>query len=216
MADRCSACTSEIEDGAVVCAQCGAATSVPGPLPDPPPGPTDPGLLSAATAPASIDAVPLPFSSTLLDSDRHLEGLFGWLILVGIGVVISPFVILSTTVSTNLPLFTSTANQAFLSTHPAVEGLIVFEIATNLIFVALLAFLNFLFFKKKRSFPTYMILYLILHTLIVVGDTAAAHALLPAVDISGSFTGVLRSLVGATIWIPYLLVSRRVKVTFVN
>ncbi len=209
-------CASEIEDGGTACTLCGAAANgYPQKAPDPPLGSTETMALSSP-GPGVVDAIPLPFSSVLLDSDRHLEGLSGWLILVGIGLVISPLVILGSTLVANLPLVSSASYKAFLETHPAVEGLIFFEIATNVIFVAILAALNFLFFKKKRSFPTYMILYLVLHSLIVVGDTAVARALLPTVHIPGSYTGVLRSLLGAMIWIPYLLVSRRVKVTFVN
>lgn len=217
MADRCRSCTSEIEDGAVVCIHCGAAATVdPLPLPSAGPGLTEPAPLFSSAVPAGADTVPLPFSSILLDSDRHLEGLSGWLILVGFGLVISPFLILGSTVVSNLPFVTNVMYRAFLNTHPAVEGLIVFEIATNFIFAAILAALNFLFFKKKRSFPTYMILYLILNSLIVVGDVATAHVLLPTVHTPGSYTGVVRSVLGAMIWIPYLLVSRRVKATFVN
>lgn len=215
MADRCRSCTSEIEDGAVVCIHCGAAAPVDArPLPGEASGSSGPAPRFSSAVPAGADAFPLPFSTTLLDADRHLEGLSGWLILVGFGLVVSPFLILGSTVVSNLPLVTNVVYKAFLDTHPAVEGLIVFEIATNFIFVAILAALNFLFFKKKRSFPTYMMLYLILNSLIVVGDAVAAHALLPTVHTP--YAGVMRSVLGAMIWIPYLVVSRRVKVTFVN
>ena len=126
--------------------------------------------VSTELQPALTDAAfrdppqtPATFSSTLLNPSRDLEGISGWLLPVAIGLVISPLMILNNTVKNNLPVLTNPRLHAFLETHPALEGLIVFEIATNLIFIAVLVGLNVLFFKKKRSFPTYMILYLCLH-----------------------------------------------------
>ena len=156
------------------------------------------------------------FSSTLLDAGSNLEGLSGWLVLVGLGLVVSPFMILARTFSTNVPLLTNPRYHAFLEIHRAVEAMIVFEVVSNLIFVALLVGLNFLFFKKKRAFPTYMILYLILQLAVIAGDAAAVRMLMPTVELADSFTTVARTFIGALVWIPYLLVSRRVKATFVQ
>jgi hypothetical protein len=135
---------------------------------------------------------------------------------VGIGLVISPLMILNNTVTHNLPVLTNPRLHAFLETHPALEGLIIFEIATNLIFIAVLVALNVLFFKKKRSFPTYMIFYLCLHLIVDAGDAIGAHAVMPSVEVPAPVQAITRSFLGALIWIPYFLVSRRVKVTFVH
>ena len=218
MTTRCGQCASELEQGVVVCVHCGA--------------PADQSETSAAEGspqlfsdvqPANAEVhtptapePPVPFSSALLDADRHLEGLSGWLILVGIGLAVSPFVILGQTLATNVPLLTSARYHAFLASHPALEGMIVFEVATNLIFVMVLAGLNFLFYKKKRAFPTYLILYLILQVIVISCDAFIVHGLLPAVSLAGSYSAIARSFLGALIWIPYLVASRRVKVTFVH
>jgi hypothetical protein len=158
----------------------------------------------------------VPFSGTLPNAHSHLEGLGGWLMLAGLALVISPLVILGTTIAGNVPLLTNSDSRAFLQTHPILEGLIVFEIISNLIFVALLGALNFLFFTKKHSFPTYMILYLALQLIAVSGDFLAVHSVMPSVHTPASYNAITRSLLGAAIWIPYLLISRRVKVTFVH
>ncbi len=208
MPASCPQCASEIEPGAVVCVQCGAPTLVD----------SQKARIAEGGAPGgdSVSVAPASFQPTLLDSDRHLEGISGWLILVAIGLVFSPLLILGRTLATNVPLFANVHYHEFLEAHPALEGLILFEIATNLIFVAFLLALNFLFFTKKRAFPTYMILYLALQLVIIVGDAMAAHAILPSAHTAESTMAVARSLVAACIWIPYLLVSRRVKVTFVQ
>src|ERR1700733_11365962 len=87
---QCSRCGSEIERSAVVCVHCGGEAV----------------MQSAAAfvaAPAATHApeleyyppaseAPALFTSSTLDSDHHLEGLSGWLILVGIGLVLSPVI----------------------------------------------------------------------------------------------------------------------------
>jgi hypothetical protein len=220
MVNRCGHCASDLEDGVVACLHCGTAVNRSQSLAT---EVSIPHAASTEVQPAFADAGmndapqnPTIFSSALPDSRRDLEGLSGWLVLVAIGLVISPLMILSNTVTNNLPVLTNPRLHAFLETHPSLEGLIVFEIATNLIFVAVLVALNFLFFKKKRSFPTYMILYLCLHLIVDGGDAVAAHVVLPSVPVADPLQAITRSFLAASIWIPYFLVSRRVKVTFVH
>jgi len=147
---------------------------------------------------------------------EDLEGLSGWLLLVGFGLVVSPFVILSSIVTTNIPFLYGSKYQAFLATHPAVEGLIVFEVISNIIFIACIAALNYLFFTKRKAFPGYFILYLVTNLLVLLIDTFAANALFPSVHLTAAYTSIARTLLAALIWIPYMLVSRRVKATFVR
>ena len=208
MAFFCPQCASQIEPGAAVCVHCEASMTTP----------QSDDLHSPPTWPVGSPAPDNSalFQPALLDSDRHLEGISGWLILVAIGLVLSPLIILGRTLSVNLPLLTNASYHDFLAAHPALEGMIAFEIATNLIFVAILVALNFLFFTRKKAFPTYMILYLALQLVILVGDAIAARALIPSARSGESYQAILRSLLAACVWIPYLLVSRRVKVTFVQ
>ena len=203
----CATCATELDPNAVICVHCGVAVA--------PPAISVPQSIDAPQAPAETE--PALFSATLLDADKHLEGLSGWLILVGLGLVLSPFIILRGVIATNYPLLMNAKYQPFLESHPALHGLILFEIASNLCFVAVDCALLYLFFKKKRSFPTYMILYMAFHVLVLFGDMAAAHMILPAAKISiQTTTSIFRAAASAAIWIPYFLVSRRVKVTFVN
>jgi hypothetical protein len=220
MVNRCGQCASDLKDGAAACVHCGAAVD------RPQSAVSDISVshtVSTELRPALTDSAfrdppqtPATFSSTLLNPSRDLEGISGWLLPVAIGLVISPLMILNNTVTNNLPVLTNPRLHAFLETHPAIEGLIVFEIATNLIFIAVLVALNVLFFKKKRSFPTYMILYLCLHLIVDAGDAVVAHALMPSVPVPAPLQAITRSFLAGLIWIPYLLVSRRVKVTFVH
>ena len=224
----CAACGAEIDTGVVVCVHCGSALE-PSQAVEPPqtlvlPRAALPPVAVApvtvphsAVPPASAGAGPPPlFTTTLLDADRHLEGLSGWLILIGIGLVVSPFILLTTVIAINIPLLTTPKYRPYLESHPAVGALILSEIGVTLCVVALLGALNYLFFKKKRSFPTYMILYLLLNVAIVASDVAATHIIMPTATSPQTAGAIARTVLSAAIWIPYFVVSRRVKVTFVN
>ncbi len=210
----CASCAAEVDPNAVVCAHCGAALipAVPNAVPHP-----DPPAIVAQQSPQPLAHHSALFAGTLLDADRNLEGLGGWLILSGIGLILSPFVLLVAVAKSNLPLLTDVRYQPYLEKHPAIHGLALFEVATNLCFIAVLGALNYLFFKKKRAFPTYMILYLTFHVVVLLGDTASVHLILPATKVSAqALSNITRTFAAAAIWIPYYLVSRRVKLTFVN
>jgi len=152
-----------------------------------------------------IDAAPLFTTGT------DLEGIGGWLILVAVGLGIGPLVSLSGVIRDLLMLY-GEKYQNVLAARPGLAGLILYEAATNSIFLVALATLNYLFYQKKKSFPALMITFLASQLAFVLIDHLAARALQP----STSLAGVLRSLVGAVIWIPYYLRSERVKATFVH
>src|SRR5262245_44895261 len=69
--------------------------------------------------------------------DERLRGLGGWLILMGIGVVVTPLRSLATAVSVHLPIFTSGAWLALTtvgsdSYHPLWGPIIIGEVVFNL------------------------------------------------------------------------------------
>jgi uncharacterized protein DUF2569 len=147
---------------------------------------------------------------------NDLEGLSGWLILVGISLVIAPFRLLLVLFGTNLPFLLGTGNQEYLSSHPLTAALAGSEVLVNVLFFASLLALSYLFFKKKKGFPTYMILYHVLNAILLSINHIAFQALHPTADLSAGLRAVVGSVLGALIWIPYFLVSRRVKATFVR
>lgn len=155
--------------------------------------------------------------------DQELKGLGGWLILVGIGVVLAPVRMLVSLVPIYKPIFENGTWEAITSANsahynPRLAALIVGEIAINaLIFVGSL-FLIYLYFSKHRLFPK-MYIALVAATLIFIPlDAWVASKFLvnqPAFDpeTAKEFT---RAIVAAVIWVPYMLVSKRVRLTFVE
>ena len=156
---------------------------------------------------------PALFTSSTLDSDHHLEGLSGWLILVGIGLVLSPLIILFRLLTVHLRVLINPHMQSYLQTHGTLHALILVEAITNVTLVLMLIWLNCLFFTKRRAFPSLMIFYFVFQCIFIAADHFAAVSLLAKP--SSSLT-LVRTFVGAAIWIPYYLRSRRVKVTFVH
>jgi H+/Cl- antiporter ClcA len=156
-------------------------------------------------------------------TENELRGLGGWLILPAIGLIIMPLRLMLLIKSDFLPLFqngswevlTTPGTEAY---HPLWAPLILFELIGNSIFILFDIFLIFLFFSKSYRFPSLYIIFLATNLIFIVGDLFLCN-LIPALaseSNSEAIREVTRSIVGALIWIPYFLVSKRVKNTFVK
>jgi hypothetical protein len=151
------------------------------------------------------------------------KGIGGWLIFVVIGLVGGPLRIAWTLYSNHFSLIQNGGWQVLTTPgtdayHPLWEPLLVFEILANLGSIALaIATLGYLK-RKSRQTPKLAIIWLAWTTTFVVIDFFVAD-LIPAVAAQNDVDSqkeLVRSIVGACIWIPYFLVSKRVKATFVE
>ena len=133
---------------------------------------------------------------------RNFNGLDGWLILVGIGLLIDPFILLYNIFAINVPS---------LSNYPQFVGLITYELIINSAFIIAVVYLIILYLKRSKTFPTYFIVFLS----IGFGLFFIDYLLASGVGIHDS-SAVVRAGITAVIWIPYMLKSRRVKETFIN
>lgn len=96
--------------------------------------------------------------------------------------------------------------------------LIVYEIVGNLFFAIGAIVLVVLFFTKNHRFPLLMIGFLVLNPVFVILDHFLGN-LIPFVADMGdteSYAEIGRAVIGAMIWVPYFMVSKRVKNTFVK
>jgi hypothetical protein len=157
-----------------------------------------------------------------MERERELEGLRGWLVLVGLGVVLTPIKII---VMTIMPLFeiidsglwaefTTPGSEAY---HALWKPVIIGEIVVNcvLCFGWIVAVVKY--FGKSRSFPFWYITLSAAWVVFMYADALAGKAILPEEPLFdarslGEFIG---AIVSSVIWIWYMLVSRRVKATFV-
>lgn len=159
---------------------------------------------------SASDAPPI-FQAALLTGGTHLEGIGGWLILVAIGLAVGPFSCLHGLYIDLRVLYLSQYQIAFAG-RSGLLLLVLFEAATNTIFVIALVALNLLFYRKRKLFPGGMIVYLSGHLVLVLSDHLGAMHY----NVHTSAVDVVRGTVSAAIWIPYFLVSERVKATFVR
>jgi hypothetical protein len=151
------------------------------------------------------------------------SGIGGWLVLPLLGLVLTPLRISFSLYKDMWPIFsegywgalTTSTSEAY---HPYWAPLLVFEIAGNVLLVVATLALLYFFLGKSKYAPRLMIGWLAF-ILVFNGTDFFAASLIPAVaalDDSESAKELGRAAIGAVIWIPYFLVSKRVKATFVK
>lgn len=151
------------------------------------------------------------------------SGLSGWLILVAIGLIGTPIRLAFFTLKTYPPIFRD-GTWATLTTpgpapyHPMWGPLLIVEIVINLTFIIMSLYLLYLFFRKSWRFPRLYITFLVANLCFLLADALAIKLVLPEQPIMDPDTAreFFRSVVAVSIWVPYLLVSKRVKNTFVS
>ena len=191
MSHSCANCATKLDEGCFICPHCGTVAG-PSPAFAGPAAPALPGRRQAG----------------------HLKGIGGWLILVAAGLVLAPFGYLYT-IATEYPLLTG-ESQGSPFLHSPFGNLVEIEIGVNAVFIAAVLGLNVLFFARKRAFPAWMMVYLVAQLCAAVTLYLAVVVVVPSVDAASILTQLVRPLLTALVWIPYLRMSKRVKATFVN
>jgi transglutaminase-like putative cysteine protease len=136
----------------------------------------------------------------------------GWLILLGMGLVFSPIVILKDI--TGVPdLVLGRGWLGLLASGEYMTSIGLFFIHVyNFIHLAFSGLLVVLFFKGRTSFPRLLVIFLTGQVVLVTLDVLIATAIdAPPTE----YNSLIRAVVVACVWIPYMLYSDRVKETFV-
>jgi hypothetical protein len=135
--------------------------------------------------------------------DQSLEGIGGWLILPAIGLTVGPVVSLAA-----LILSFSTVSQDTRN-NPA----FVFIASTEFALIASYLVVAVFFFNRhvliRKLFPALLVGQIFV---VIVHEAIASGSLGWQLDISR----VIRSVMVAAVWIPYFLVSKRVRATFIE
>jgi hypothetical protein len=158
-----------------------------------------------------------------MENKKEYKGLSGWLILVGIGVVFAPIRVLVNTVKVFHPIFTDGIWEALTTVgsaayNPLWGPLLIGEIIFNVAMMIALIYLIYLFFSKHYRFPMLYIAIVAISLVFIPLDAWLVSFILPNAPIfdqetTGEF---VRVLIGGIIWVPYMLLSKRVKATFVG
>lgn len=154
---------------------------------------------------------------------EHLRGLDGWLILVGLGLLLAPIRMLISVV----PFYSSYLQEGVWAElmDPASEfyiryfgPLLISEMAINFLLLTASIYLIILFFSKHHTFPKVYIFLLVLPLIYLPLNAWIASTLLSVKPIFDEWVvrDIVVSFISCCIWIPYLLLSKRVRVTFVE
>lgn len=149
------------------------------------------------------------------------DGIGGWLILVAMGLMVSPLIHAKNLLIDLLPVFTGGAWSVLTTPgtapyHPLWGPVILFEVVMNVVFIVAEIILLILMFRKHPVFPTVVSIWLIGTFLFTVADHFLAHQI-PAVVAQKDFSSrsaMIRTAIHCLIWINYFRVSSRVKATF--
>lgn len=155
--------------------------------------------------------------------EKNLEGLGGWLVLVGLGIIISPLRLISIVFPVYSEIF-SNGSWVVLTTpgteayNPLWAPILFGEMAINGGLVLAWIFIAYLFFSKKKVFPKWYIGMVLFTLAFILIEALAIKSVLPNEPVFDAETGMEfgRSVIFALIWVPYMLVSKRVKATFVK
>ena len=158
-----------------------------------------------------------------MTNNSELKGLKGWLILVGIGVVVSPIRLLASLVPTYKPISENGTWEALTTTgsesyNPFFSSLLIGEIAFNTIMFTACIYLIYLFFSKHYLFPKLFIGIFVAPLIFIPLDAWLTTKVFPGESMFDPETtkNFMRSFISAVIWVPYMFFSERVRVTFVE
>lgn len=160
---------------------------------------------------------------TSITPEQRYQNIRGWLVRVAVGVIVFPLRLVGLIAEDLLPAF-STDVWSVLTTpgteayHPLNAPILIFGLVGNSLLLVCSRILAIPFFRKRRRFPLMIVVFLVLALLFYVGDYFAAH-LLPAVSSQSEAEPMLdlaAAVLACSILVPYFLVSKRVKGTFVH
>ncbi len=159
---------------------------------------------------------------TAQSSQAGPSGIGGWLYVVAVGLCVAPIRIGAEIVKGLRPLdpvtwhaITTPGTRAY---HPLFGPLIVGELVVNAALFIWAGVLLYLFFAKRRAFPTMMIMFLVARVLFQAADLGVALMIpITAARIGPEVYGALAAgILVAVIWGRYFVTSRRVEATFIR
>ncbi|MFD1003341.1 DUF3857 domain-containing protein [Ohtaekwangia kribbensis] len=141
----------------------------------------------------------------------------GWLVLIAIGLIITPFRIIYELFFATSFYDEITWVSGWRQENYTLVGLTIFELVYNITIVVFAVLLIVLFFERRSSLPKLIIIYFWLNVAISVIDTLIGWKYFSDITQRNEmFKTVFRNLIAAAIWIPYFNTSTRVRETFVE
>ncbi len=157
------------------------------------------------------------------NEEKNLEGIGGWLILVAIGIIVTPIRLIMLIMSTYSEIFSTGVWEALTTQggdaySPLWAPILIGEVLINCGMLLVMLYMAYLFFSKKVVFPKWYIGLAVASLVFIIADAFAIKLVLPNEPVSATDTikELMRSLVMVVVWVPYMIISKRVKATFIN
>ncbi|WP_367276581.1 DUF2569 domain-containing protein [uncultured Pseudomonas sp.] len=158
-----------------------------------------------------------------MQTNKDLKGLGGWLILIALGLIVTPLRVAIAFGPLYYGIFTDGTFTHVITPgselyNPAWAALVVFEALFNSLLILTFIYLIYLFFSRHYLFPKVYIATLIVSFAFVPLDSWIVSLIVPDEPIFDPSTTkeFVRGLISVVVWVPYILVSKRVKATFVE
>lgn len=144
------------------------------------------------------------------------ESIGGWLGLVALGLYITPLSIIYLLIDNDY------FNQGMWDQYIALYGdrpflaggFYFYELVYNLGIIFLAIFLIVMMHQKRTTFPKLYIYFRVIALVGIILDNIWGAEIIGSESIDGK--GLARTIIGAAIWIPYMIKSQRVQETFVK
>jgi hypothetical protein len=167
---------------------------------------------------AASSSLPPPYPDA-----NSLNGLGGWLVLVGLGICLGPFTRVIPLAQNwegffAIDVWQNVATPQGADYHPLLGPLLIFEVLSNAFLFVLNLLAIALFFKKRRAFPKVYIGLLLGGSILVIADELLSLGIPLLGDTKGTFNAasLVRTFAVSLLWCAYMLKSRRVQATFVR
>lgn len=174
----------------------------------------------ADVASAAQNQGPSPTSDSENKAPKRIGG---WLVLLALGIFLQPIRLSIELYSWFLPLFRDGTWSAISFPGSSsyirnLDNLIIVEFLVNIGFLLISLYLVYLLLTKHCFFPKLCIGFLLGKLLFHLLDAWALTLVLPDQPFFGGegTPDLIAQLLATLIWVPYLLVSKRVKATFTN
>jgi transglutaminase-like putative cysteine protease len=170
-----------------------------------------------------IDPAVLSNAPPPLPEEARLQGLAGWLILVGLGICAAP-IWRAVLLGQNWESYLSMSVWQMVATpqgeyyHPLYGPLLIFEFLTTVVFLGFNLLVIGLFFARRAVFPKAFIIFMFANVFYLLIDEIAG-AQIPSITAetdSAATREIYRTFASAFIWSAYMVRSRRVKLTFIR
>ncbi len=156
-------------------------------------------------------------------NDESLKGIGGWLMLIGIGIILAPIKLAYFVYTIYRDIFANGTWSLLTNVEsayylPNFGVMLTVESLINILLLVLSIFLIYLFFTHHKNFPKWFIGLSLFSLVFLIVDTYAVSFIFPGEQgfDSATMKEIALSIGRAGIWIPYMLVSKRVKLTFIK